>query len=75
MFIFVSIKSISLSNQARHDTNMGEMTTLLITNTDAFEHVIENLVEIFSAPFQIAMNAYFLYKEIGMATFIGKFQI
>ena len=68
------MKSISLSSQARRETNMGEMTTLLITNTDAFEHFIENLVDILSVPFQLAVGSYLLYKKIGMATFIGEFQ-
>lgn len=64
-------KSLRLSNQARKQYTTGEITNYM--SVDA-QHVVETipfLSNLWSAPLQVILSLYFLYRELGPSTFGG----
>ncbi len=64
-------KSLRLSNTGRRGTTIGQMTNLITTNTNTFEHCGNLLTNSISVPFQIVICTYLLYKYIGIAALVG----
>ena len=71
VFFFIKFKSLKLSTTARRSTTIGEMTNILSTNAAQFEYCLFHLVSCFSAPLQLFIAVYMLWKYIGAATFAG----
>ncbi|BFZ19876.1 hypothetical protein BsWGS_22915 [Bradybaena similaris] len=64
-------KSLTISNEAKKTTTLGEIVNLMSADCQRLENVMNFIYIVFSAPFQIAVALYMLYDQIGLATFAG----
>jgi ATP-binding cassette subfamily C (CFTR/MRP) protein 1 len=60
-----------LSTSARKSTTIGEMTNIITSNAASFDFCLFYLISCISAPVQLAMSIYMLWRYIGVATFAG----
>jgi len=60
-----------LSSSARKQTTVGEMTNLITTDAQVFDACFFYFVGMISAPIQIFIAAYMLWKYLGPATLVG----
>jgi ABC-type multidrug transport system fused ATPase/permease subunit len=67
----VYVKSMKLSMESRAVYKTSEITNLMAVDAGRLEDICEYLNNIWSAPFQILMAVYFLYKTIGASVFGG----
>ena len=68
---FVYRKSLKLSPTSRKETSLGEMNTLLGTNTSAFEYSLFFIVELCVLPIELAITTYMLWQYLGLASLVG----
>lgn len=64
-------KSMKLSTESRRLYKTSEITNLMSVDAGRLEDICEYLNNIWSAPFQIFLAVYFLYKAIGVSVFGG----
>ncbi|CAG5117053.1 unnamed protein product, partial [Candidula unifasciata] len=64
-------KSLTISNEAKKTTTLGEIVNLMSADCQRLENVVNFIYIVFSAPFQIGIALYMLYDQIGLATFAG----
>nr|AHK05644.1 ATP-binding cassette transporter sub-family C member 1 isoform X5 [Tigriopus japonicus] len=64
-------KSLRLSGAAKKESTVGEIVNLMSVDVQRFMDLIPYLNMLWSAPFQIALCCYFIYRELGAAMFSG----
>ncbi|XP_074036470.1 multidrug resistance-associated protein 1-like [Leptinotarsa decemlineata] len=64
-------KALRVSNSARKETTVGEIVNLMAVDAQKFIEVGSNLNMIWSAPLQICLSLYFLWKELGPSVLAG----
>ncbi|ESO12440.1 hypothetical protein HELRODRAFT_105347 [Helobdella robusta] len=64
-------KSLKLSNEARKKSTLGEIVNLMSTDAQKFTELATYLNMLWSAPFQIMVSIYMLYKLLGVSVFAG----
>jgi ABC-type multidrug transport system fused ATPase/permease subunit len=64
-------KSLVLSSRARKMMTHGEIVNLMAVDAQKFQEISTYLHMIWSAPLQISLSLYFLYRELGSAIFTG----
>jgi hypothetical protein len=69
----VYMKSLRLSNSARQESTVGEITNLMSVDTSKIADMCTYLHILWSGPFQIGVSIYFLYRTLGPSIFGGVF--
>ena len=64
-------QSLKLSTSARKETTIGEMTNLISINTQTFTDLTIYLNILWSAPFQIIVCVFALWKYLGVSCLVG----
>ncbi|XP_077285788.1 multidrug resistance-associated protein 1-like [Arctopsyche grandis] len=64
-------KALKLSNSARRDSTIGEIVNLMSVDVQKFNHLMKYLNMLWSAPLQIMLSLYFLWKILGPSIFSG----
>ena len=64
-------KSLRLSTTARRMATVGEMTNLIAVNAQSFAELTTYLNIIWSAPFQIIVCVFALWKYLGVSCLVG----
>ena len=64
-------QALTISNQARKNTTVGEIVNLMSVDTDRIQNVIGYLWIVWSCPLQISVALYLLYQQLGVAVFAG----
>ncbi|KAI8911120.1 P-loop containing nucleoside triphosphate hydrolase protein [Gorgonomyces haynaldii] len=64
-------KSLRLSNQARQQSTVGEITNLMSVDASRLGDLMTYVHILWSGPFQITLAIYFLYEALGVAIFGG----
>lgn len=67
----VVLQALTISNESRKDTTVGEIVNLMAVDTERIEEVVPYLWLIWSCPFQIAVAVYMLYQLLGIAVLAG----
>ncbi|XP_057660508.1 multidrug resistance-associated protein 1 isoform X6 [Diorhabda carinulata] len=64
-------KALRISNSARKESTVGEIVNLMAVDAQKFMDLIGYLNMIWSAPLQICLSLYFLWKELGPSVLAG----
>ncbi|XP_048757959.2 multidrug resistance-associated protein 1-like isoform X1 [Ostrea edulis] len=64
-------KMLRLSNTAKKSSTVGEIVNLMSVDAQRFMDLTTYVHTIWSAPFQIIVALYFLYRELGPSIFAG----
>lgn len=64
-------KSLRLSAAARQSSTSGEIINLMSVDAQRFMDVVTYMHMLWSAPLQIALSLFFLYRQLGVAVFAG----
>ncbi|XP_030761803.1 multidrug resistance-associated protein 1 isoform X2 [Sitophilus oryzae] len=64
-------KSLKISNKARKERTAGEIVNLMAVDAQKFMDLTAYLNMIWSAPLQICLSMYFLWKELGPSVLAG----
>ncbi|KAI2474232.1 hypothetical protein C4B38_000299, partial [Diabrotica virgifera virgifera] len=64
-------KALKISNSARKESTVGEIVNLMAVDAQKFMDLIGYLNMIWSAPLQICLSLYFLWKELGPSVLAG----
>jgi hypothetical protein len=62
---------LRLSNTAKKSSTVGEIVNLMSVDAQRFMDLTTYVHTIWSAPFQIIVALYFLYRELGPSIFAG----
>lgn len=66
-------KSLRLSNEAKQESNTGDIVNLMSVDVQRLQDLLQNLQIIWSGPFQIILCLYSLYNLLGSPMFAGVF--
>ncbi|SPP86205.1 probable multidrug resistance-associated protein lethal(2)03659 isoform X4 [Drosophila guanche] len=64
-------KALRLSRTAMGDTTIGQVVNLLSNDLNRFDRALIHLHFLWLAPLELLIAAYFLYQQIGPASFFG----
>ena len=64
-------KSLNISAAAKKDSTVGEIVNIMSVDVQKFMDLLPYVNALWSAPLQIALSAYWMYEELGVATFVG----
>ncbi|KAJ6639011.1 Multidrug resistance-associated protein 1, partial [Pseudolycoriella hygida] len=64
-------KSLRVSNAARKESTIGEITNLMSIDANRFTEIMLSIDLVWSAPFQISLAMYFLWSMLGPAVLAG----
>lgn len=64
-------KALTIRNSERKTTTVGEIVNIMSVDCQRIQEVIPYLYILVSAPLQISLALYFLYDELGPASFAG----
>ncbi|KAJ8315796.1 hypothetical protein KUTeg_007946 [Tegillarca granosa] len=64
-------KALTMDNQARKDSTVGEIVNLMSVDTEHIQEVLAYLWAIWSSPLQIIVALYLLYQTLGPSMFAG----
>ncbi|KAK0042761.1 multidrug resistance-associated protein 1 [Biomphalaria pfeifferi] len=64
-------KSLTMDNQARKESTIGEVVNLMSVDASNIESVMSYLWAIWSSPLQITVSLYLLYNVLGISMFAG----
>ncbi|XP_026844645.1 probable multidrug resistance-associated protein lethal(2)03659 [Drosophila persimilis] len=64
-------KALRLSRTAMGDTTIGQVVNLLSNDLNRFDRALIHLHFLWLAPVELMIAAYFLYQQIGPASFLG----
>ncbi|XP_037043484.1 multidrug resistance-associated protein 1-like [Bradysia coprophila] len=64
-------KALMISNTARKDSTVGEITNLMSVDVDHFTQIMVSIDLLWSAPFQIAVALYFLWSMLDVVVLAG----
>ncbi|XP_074036465.1 multidrug-Resistance like Protein 1 isoform X3 [Leptinotarsa decemlineata] len=64
-------KALRISNSARKESTVGEIVNLMAVDAQKFMDLVGYLNMIWSAPLQICLSLYFLWKELGPSVLAG----
>ncbi|KAL3981708.1 multi drug resistance-associated protein (MRP) [Acanthocheilonema viteae] len=67
----VYIKALMLSNTARKNRTVGEIVNLMSVDVQRFQDIASFIMLFWSAPFQILLAIYFLWRLFGIAVIAG----
>ncbi|VDD89505.1 unnamed protein product [Enterobius vermicularis] len=65
--------ALSLSNSARKNRTVGEIVNLMSVDTQRFQDMTSFVLLFGSAPLQVLLSIYFLWRLLGVAVFAGLF--
>uniref|UniRef100_A0A183EIZ2 ABC transmembrane type-1 domain-containing protein n=1 Tax=Gongylonema pulchrum TaxID=637853 RepID=A0A183EIZ2_9BILA len=63
--------ALALSNAARKDRTVGEIVNLMSVDIQRFQDITSYMMLFWSAPFQIILAIYFLWRLLGVAVIAG----
>lgn len=64
-------KAINLSNKARKNRTVGSIVNIMAADVQRFQDVTTFVMLIWSAPFQMLLALYFLWRLLGFCVLIG----
>ncbi len=64
-------KSLNISAAAKKDSTVGEIVNIMSVDVQKFMDLLPYVNALWSAPLQIGLSAYWMYEELGVATFVG----
>eukprot|EP00271_Cylindrocystis_brebissonii_P007833 TRINITY_DN2165_c0_g1_i1.p1 TRINITY_DN2165_c0_g1~~TRINITY_DN2165_c0_g1_i1.p1 ORF type:complete len:1709 (-),score=349.89 TRINITY_DN2165_c0_g1_i1:1265-6391(-) len=64
-------KSLRLSPRGKQGYSTGRIVNMMTNDTEALQAVVQQLHNVWSAPFRIVMAMVLLYQELGIAALIG----
>ncbi|KAG0326667.1 hypothetical protein BG000_001289, partial [Podila horticola] len=64
-------KSLKLSPNARRETTVGEISNHMSVDTERISQAVSYLPGIISAPFEICVGMWMLYRQLGPSAFTG----
>lgn len=64
-------KALRLSVGARQATSVGQIVNIMSTDAQRMQELTTYLQMVWSAPLQIALSVFFLWKQVGVATLAG----
>jgi len=64
-------QALSMSNEARKTTTVGEIVNLMSVDAQRLQDAVGYLWMIWSAPLQIAIAVYMLWRLLGISTLAG----
>eukprot|EP00238_Polyblepharides_amylifera_P013256 CAMPEP_0196578562 /NCGR_PEP_ID=MMETSP1081-20130531/7432_1 /TAXON_ID=36882 /ORGANISM="Pyramimonas amylifera, Strain CCMP720" /LENGTH=1552 /DNA_ID=CAMNT_0041897827 /DNA_START=34 /DNA_END=4692 /DNA_ORIENTATION=+ len=64
-------KSLCITSATKQQSNTGLIVNLMSTDATRIQDVTTYLAVLWSAPFQMVLALYFLWEEVGVATFAG----
>ena len=64
-------KSLVMTSRARNAMTHGEIVNLMSVDAQKFQDISTHIHMLWSAPLQIGLSLYFLYRELGVAIFPG----
>ncbi|VDM94999.1 unnamed protein product [Thelazia callipaeda] len=67
----VYVKALVLSNSARKSRTVGEIVNLMSVDIQRFQDITSFIMLFWSAPFQILLAVYFLWRLLGVAIVAG----
>uniref|UniRef100_A0A158Q7H0 Multidrug resistance-associated protein 1 n=1 Tax=Elaeophora elaphi TaxID=1147741 RepID=A0A158Q7H0_9BILA len=67
----VYVKALMLSNTARKNRTVGEIVNLMSVDVQRFQDIASFVMLFWSAPFQILLAIYFLWRLLGIAVIAG----
>uniref|UniRef100_A0A1I7V7F0 Multidrug resistance-associated protein 1 n=1 Tax=Loa loa TaxID=7209 RepID=A0A1I7V7F0_LOALO len=67
----VYVKALMLSNTARKNRTVGEIVNLMSVDVQRFQDIASFIMLFWSAPFQILLAVYFLWRLLGIAVIAG----
>ncbi|VIO86163.1 multidrug resistance related protein 1, putative [Brugia malayi] len=67
----VYVKALMLSNSARKNRTVGEIVNLMSVDVQRFQDIASFIMLFWSAPFQILLAIYFLWRLLGIAVVAG----
>ena len=67
----VIFQSLTMSNEARKTTTVGEIVNLMSVDAQRLQDVSGYLWMLWSSPFQIGIAIYLLYNILGVSVFAG----
>uniref|UniRef100_A0A8R1XX01 ABC-type glutathione-S-conjugate transporter n=2 Tax=Onchocerca volvulus TaxID=6282 RepID=A0A8R1XX01_ONCVO len=67
----VYVKALMLSNTARKNRTVGEIVNLMSVDIQRFQDIASFIMLFWSAPFQILLATYFLWRLLGVAVVAG----
>ncbi|EJW88194.1 multi drug resistance-associated protein [Wuchereria bancrofti] len=67
----VYVKALMLSNTARKNRTVGEIVNLMSVDVQRFQDIASFIMLFWSAPFQILLAIYFLWRLLGIAVVAG----
>uniref|UniRef100_A0A915PJI9 Uncharacterized protein n=1 Tax=Setaria digitata TaxID=48799 RepID=A0A915PJI9_9BILA len=67
----VYVKALMLSNTARKNRTVGEIVNLMSVDIQRFQDIASFIMLFWSAPFQILLAIYFLWRLLGVAVIAG----
>ncbi|KAM3726824.1 Multidrug resistance-associated protein [Dirofilaria immitis] len=67
----VYVKALLLSNTARKNRTVGEIVNLMSVDIQRFQDIASFIMLFWSAPFQILLATYFLWRLLGIAIVAG----
>ncbi|KAJ8315790.1 LOW QUALITY PROTEIN: hypothetical protein KUTeg_007940 [Tegillarca granosa] len=71
MISIIKILALTMDNQARKDSTVGEIVNLMSVDTEHIQEVLAYLWAIWSSPLQIIVALYLLYQTLGPSMFAG----
>uniref|UniRef100_A0A0N5AB16 ABC transmembrane type-1 domain-containing protein n=1 Tax=Syphacia muris TaxID=451379 RepID=A0A0N5AB16_9BILA len=66
-------KALCLSNSARNNRTVGEIVNLMSVDIQRFQDMASFIMLFWSAPLQIVLSIYFLWRLLGVSVFAGIF--
>ena len=70
-FYTCTFQSLKLNNEARKRTTVGQIVNLMSVDAQRFQDVPVYMHMVWSAPFNIVMAIYFLWRELGPSALAG----
>ena len=64
-------KALNVTQSTKKDSSIGEIVNIMSVDVQRFMDLLPYLNMLWSAPLQIVISAYFMYVELGVATFVG----
>ncbi|KAG0325322.1 Multidrug resistance-associated protein 1 [Dissophora globulifera] len=64
-------KALKLSPGARREATVGEITNHMSVDAERISQAVLYLPQIFTAPFEVAIGMYLLYRQLGPSAFTG----
>ena len=64
-------KALNVTQATKKDSSIGEIVNIMSVDVQRFMDLLPYLNMLWSAPLQIVISAYFMYIELGWATFVG----